>query len=84
MKFILCLALSPVVSWSPAVAAPAPLIAQQDQQEQATLHSDDVLRAAWERKSDEDKREITEWFRAESDYMDTTQNKLIKYLLQGL
>ena len=84
MKFILCLALSPVVSWSPAVAAPAPLIAQQAQQEQATLPSDDVLSAAWERQSDEDKREITEWFRAESDYMDTTQNKLIKYLLQGL
>lgn len=88
MKTFLCLALAaPLCAFAlpaaPAVATgSAPLLAGQDNgQATGELPSDEDLRKAWDALSAEDKGEIAEWFRAESDYLKSTQNALIKYLL---
>lgn len=47
------------------------------------LPSDAQIRKAWGFLTPAEKTEVTEWFRAEVSYLDTSQNKLIAYLIEG-
>jgi len=58
-------------------AASASLAARQE------LPTDARILEAWSYLTPDEKGEVTEWFRAEVSYLDTTQNKLIAYLEEG-
>jgi hypothetical protein len=55
---------------------PVPALTQE-------LPKDERILEAWSYLTPAEKGEVTEWFRAEVSYLDTTQNKLIAYLEEG-
>lgn len=59
----------------PLPSAPGPSQETQDEVKDRTLER------AWRRASDEDKREVVAWFRAEVDYLRTFQAGLVKFLV---
>jgi hypothetical protein len=50
-------------------------------QEPEPMPSDERIREAWSFLLPEEKSEVSEWFRAEAGYLDTSQNRLIQYLI---
>jgi hypothetical protein len=52
-------------------------------QEALPMPTDQRIREAWSYLLPEEQSEVSEWFRSEVEYLETSQNKLIDYLIDG-
>ena len=52
-------------------------------QEVEPLPTDERIREAWSFLLPREQKEVSEWFRAEAGYLDTSQNRLIQYLIDS-
>lgn len=83
----LALALTPLAVPPLGTTVLAPSIRTQDEgttEAAPALPSDAQIRASWDALEPADQAEISAWFTAECDYMRSTQNALIKYLLSSV